>query len=88
MAIFIVKTNKITPGDATATPLLIAQTQSEFQRAVSDELAQQMIAAMKADQGIKRNEEAIAAASGGLPAPTNDQARPAYDDRAADPGDR
>ena len=59
---FIVKTNKITPGDATSNPLLIGQTQREFQQAASDELAQQLLSAMKADQGIKRNEEAIAAA--------------------------
>ena len=61
---FIVKTNKITPGDATSNPLLISQTQSEFQRAVSDELAQQLVAAMKADQGIKRNEEAAGSPPG------------------------
>ena len=59
---FIVKTNKIVPGNALTAPALIAQTQTEFQRAVSDELGQQMLAAMKADQGIKRNEEAIEAA--------------------------
>jgi len=59
---FIVKTNKITPGNALSAPQLIAQTQTEFQRAVSDELGQEMLAAMKADQGVKRNEQAIEAA--------------------------
>lgn len=59
---FIVKTDKITPGNALNNPLLIAQTQSEFQRAVGNELAQQMAAAMKVDQGLERNEKAIAAA--------------------------
>jgi peptidyl-prolyl cis-trans isomerase D len=59
---FIVKTDKITPGNALTAPQLIAQTQTEFQRAVSDELAQQMLAAMKADQKIERNEKAIEAA--------------------------
>ena len=59
---FIVKTNKITPGNAMTAPALIAQTQTEFQRAVSDELGQEMLVAMKADQGIKRNEKAIEAA--------------------------
>jgi peptidyl-prolyl cis-trans isomerase D len=59
---FIVKTDKITPGNALSAPQLIAQTQTEFQRAVSDELAQQMVAAMKADQRVKRNEKAIEAA--------------------------
>jgi len=59
---FIVKTNKVTPGNAFTAPALIAQTQTEFQSTVSDELGQQMLAAMKADQGVKRNEEAIEAA--------------------------
>ncbi len=59
---FIVKTNKITPGDSSRNPVLIAQTQSEFQRAVGNELAEQMAAAMKSDQGVERNEKAIAAA--------------------------
>jgi peptidyl-prolyl cis-trans isomerase D len=59
---FIIKTNKVTPGNATTNPLLIAQTQGEFQRAVSDELGQQMLAAMKADQGVKRNDKLIEAA--------------------------
>ena len=59
---FIVQNNKITPQDASSNPTLIARTQSEFQSAVSNELAEQMVAAMKADQGVERNEKAIAAA--------------------------
>jgi peptidyl-prolyl cis-trans isomerase D len=59
---FVVKTDKVVPGNALAAPGLIVQTQREFQRAVSDELGEQMLAAMKAEQGIKRNEEAIASA--------------------------
>lgn len=59
---FVVKTNKVTPGNPFSSPALIAQTQSEFQRLVSDELGRQLLGAMKADQGVKRNEEAIAAA--------------------------
>ena len=59
---FIIKTDRITPGNAMNTPLLIAQTQSEFQQAASNELGQQMMTAMKTEQGVKRNEEAIAAA--------------------------
>ena len=58
----IIKTNKIVPGNAMNSPLLIAQTQTEFQQTASNELGQQMLAAMKADQGIKRNEEKITAA--------------------------
>jgi len=59
---FIVKTNKITPGNPLSNPALIAQTQSAFQQTASNELGAQMVAAMKADQGVERNEEAIAAA--------------------------
>ena len=59
---FIVKTDKVVPGNALSAPGLIVQTQREFQSAMSDELGEQMLAAMKADQKIKRNEEAIAAA--------------------------
>jgi peptidyl-prolyl cis-trans isomerase D len=58
---FIIKTDKITPGNAMNSPLLIAQTQAEFQQTASNELGEQMLAAMKAEQDIKRNEEAIAA---------------------------
>ena len=59
---FIIKTNKIVPGNALAAPGLIVQTQREFQSAMSDELGEQMLLAMKADQKIKRNDDAIASA--------------------------
>ena len=59
---FIIKTDKIVPGNAMNSPLLIAQTQGEFQKTAANELGQQMLAAMKADQGVERNETAIAAA--------------------------
>ena len=42
----------------TASP----QTQAEFQQSATNELGQQMLVAMKLDQGIKRNEEKITAA--------------------------
>jgi peptidyl-prolyl cis-trans isomerase D len=58
----IVKVTKITPGNATLQPNLISRTQSEFQNAAADEYAAQMSNAIKADVGVKRNEEAIAAA--------------------------
>jgi peptidyl-prolyl cis-trans isomerase D len=59
---FVIKTDKIIPGNALSAPGLIVQTQREFQTAVSDELGEQMLAAMRADQGVKRNEDAIIAA--------------------------
>lgn len=58
----VVKTNKIVPGDASSNPTLIAQTQADFQQAMPEELAQQLLLAMKSDQGVERNESAIRAA--------------------------
>lgn len=60
-AFFVVKNNKITPGNALSNPSLIAQTQAAFQQTATDELGAELLAAMKADQGVKRNEKAIAA---------------------------
>jgi peptidyl-prolyl cis-trans isomerase D len=57
---YIIKTDKITPGNSTNNPLLIAQTQAEFQQAAANELGEEMLAAMKAGLTVKRNEEAIA----------------------------
>ncbi len=58
----VVKVNKITPGDARLNPGLISRTQQEFQQTAATELAEQMSKAIEADVGVKRNEEAIAAA--------------------------
>ena len=58
---FVVKTNKITPGDANGNPALIAQTQAAFQQSTPDELASQLMTALKADVGVERDEKAIAA---------------------------
>ena len=58
---FVVKTNKITPGDASGNPAFIAQTQAAFQQTTPDELAAQLLTALKAEIGVKRNDTAIAA---------------------------
>lgn len=58
----IVKLNKIIPGNALLQPNLIARAQSEFGQAVSGEYAEQMTRAIQVDLGVKRNDEAIAAA--------------------------
>ena len=58
----IVKVTRITPGNAALQPTLISRTQTEFQQAASAEYGEQMIKAIQADIGVKRNEEAIAAA--------------------------
>ena len=57
----IVKLIRIIPGNALLQPALVAQTQAEFQEAVSGEYAEQMSRAIQADLGVKRNDEAIAA---------------------------
>lgn len=58
---YVVKLDKITPGNAITQPALINQVQRDFQRAIAEEYAQQFIAAMRQDVGVERNEEAIAA---------------------------
>ena len=58
---FVVKVNKITPGNAMLQPGLIAQMQGELRSAVSQDYVQQFLAAMRREMGAKRNEEAIRA---------------------------
>ena len=58
---YVVKTDKIIPGNAGAQPGLIVQVQQQFQHTVGDELAQQFANAVKKDVGVKRDEKAIAA---------------------------
>ncbi|MEQ7872577.1 peptidyl-prolyl cis-trans isomerase [Sphingomonas sp. ASV193] len=65
-AFFIVKLDKITPGNATLQPALVAQTRNEFQRPTGDEVSRQFLAAMAKQVGVKRNESAIAAAKARL----------------------
>ena len=60
-AFFVVKNNKIIPGNALSNPSLISQTQTAFQQTSTQELGTQLLAAVKAEQRVKRNEEAIAA---------------------------
>jgi len=70
-AFFVVKNNKITPGNALSNPSLITQTQAAFQQTASDELGAQLLTAMKANQGIKRDETAIAASKQRITGPGN-----------------
>jgi peptidyl-prolyl cis-trans isomerase D len=58
---FVVKVNKITPGNALLQPGLISQMQNELQAAVSQDYAQQFLAAARKGMGLKRNDSAIAA---------------------------
>jgi peptidyl-prolyl cis-trans isomerase D len=58
---FIVKTNKIKPGNALSAPQLITQVQSELGDAAAQDYAEQFTAALRKEMGAKRNENAIAA---------------------------
>ena len=68
---FIVKVNRIVPGNAISQPALISTVQRDFQQPLSQEYAQQFMAALRQSLGVERDESAIAAAkqrltSGGL----------------------
>ena len=58
--IYVVKANKITPGNALTQPTLITQTQLQMQNALPQEYGAQFLNAMRQAVGIKRNEKAIA----------------------------
>ena len=67
---FVVKVDKIVPGNALLQPGLISRMQNELQEPVSQDYAQQFLAAVREEMKLKRNESAIAAmkarlASGG-----------------------
>jgi peptidyl-prolyl cis-trans isomerase D len=57
---YVVKVNRITPGNAVTQPGLISQLQNDFQRGTSEEYAQQFLRAIRESLGVKRNEQAIA----------------------------
>jgi peptidyl-prolyl cis-trans isomerase D len=58
---YIVKVDKITPGNATLQPSLIGQMQGELQQGLSEDYGQEFLAAMSKELGAKRNEAAIQA---------------------------
>jgi len=59
---FVVKVNKIIPGNALNQPGLIANVQTQFGEPLAQEYAQQLLAAIRENVGVERNEAAIAAA--------------------------
>lgn len=56
---FVVKVDKIVPGNALNQPRLITDVQTEFSDPLAQEYAQQLVNAAKAKVGIKRNEAVI-----------------------------
>lgn len=63
---FVVKTGTITPGNALTNPTLIGQVQQEFSDPMSQEMGQELEAAIRKDMKVKRNEPAIQAAKARL----------------------
>jgi peptidyl-prolyl cis-trans isomerase D len=58
---FVVKVNKITPGNALSSPGLITQVQGELGQAAAQDYAEQFLADLRREMKVKRNESAIAA---------------------------
>jgi peptidyl-prolyl cis-trans isomerase D len=58
---FVVKVDKITPGNALSAPGLISQMQGELGRAASQDYAAEFLAAVKRRLNVKRNDSAIEA---------------------------
>jgi peptidyl-prolyl cis-trans isomerase D len=58
---YIVKVDKIVPGNPLIQPTLIGQMQNELQQAAGDDYAQEFLAAARKELGTKRNESAIQA---------------------------
>jgi len=59
--LFVVKVDKITPGNALLQPGLISQMQNELQQSASDDYAREFVAALRQEMKAKRNESAIQA---------------------------
>jgi peptidyl-prolyl cis-trans isomerase D len=60
-ALFVVKVDKIVPGNALLQPNLINQMQTELQQTASDDYARQFVAAVREYLKVKRNESSIQA---------------------------
>jgi len=58
---FVVKVNKITPGNAITAPTLIAQVHGELGKAASQDYAEEFLNAVKRQLKVKRNNSAIEA---------------------------
>ena len=58
---YVVKVNKIVPGNAALQPALIGQMQKELGQSVAEDYAREFLAAVRADVKAKRNDSAIQA---------------------------
>jgi peptidyl-prolyl cis-trans isomerase D len=58
---YIVKVDKIVPGNSLAQPGLITQMQTELRDSLSQDYADEFLQAVRAETSVKRNDEAIRA---------------------------
>jgi peptidyl-prolyl cis-trans isomerase D len=58
---YVVKVNKIAPGNALLQPGLISRMQNELQETVAQDYAQEFVAALREEMKARRNEDAIRA---------------------------
>lgn len=56
---FVVKVDKITPGNAVAQPALIGQVTKQLNQAASQDYAQEFLADLKREMKVKRDESAV-----------------------------
>jgi len=63
---FVVKNEKITPGNPLINPGLIPQLQQQFSDPMSQEIAQELQSAIRNDVKVKKNDSAIQAEKGRL----------------------
>jgi peptidyl-prolyl cis-trans isomerase D len=56
---FVVKVNKVVPGNALLQPGLIGRMQNELQQASVQDYAAQFVTAVRAEMKVKRNDKAI-----------------------------
>jgi peptidyl-prolyl cis-trans isomerase D len=65
---YVVKVDKIVPGNAMLDPSLIGRMQSELKDPVSQDYAQQFVAAIRKEVNVKRNDAEIRAVKARLTA--------------------
>jgi peptidyl-prolyl cis-trans isomerase D len=67
---FVIKVDKVVPGNALNDPRLIAEVQTQFGEPLAQEYAQQLMTAVRQRVGVQRNEAAIEAARKRMTSPT------------------
>lgn len=68
---YVVKVNKVVPGNAMLQPALIGKVRGDLQQSVSEDYGRQFQAAVRAEMKVKRNESAIAATKSRLASASN-----------------